>query len=88
MVDVASIAICLALAGLVVYVLSKLKLLTTVIVVFLAVVLLYLVMAFVPALQIEPVYSMLRGFFEGLPDMIGRAVDYVGRMVKGVGSWG
>ena len=82
--DVASLTICLGLIALIVYVLGKLKLLSTLALIFLAVVFLFLIMAFIPALQVEPIYSLLKSFFEGLPDMLGRFMDYIGRFLGGV----
>lgn len=82
--DAMSIALALAMSAIIIYALNKLKLLSTLAVILLAVVLLFLVMAFVPALQVEPVYSLLKGFFEGLPDMVGKIVDYVTRLIGGL----
>ena len=82
--DVASLVICLGLIALIIYVLGKLKLLSMLVLIFLAVVFLFLIMAFIPALQVEPVYSLLKNFFEGLPDMFGKFMDYVGRFMGGV----
>ena len=82
--DVANLAICLGLIALIVYVLGKLKLLSTLALIFLAVVFLFLIMSFIPALQVEPVHSLLKSFFEGLPDMFSKFMDYVGRFMGGV----
>jgi hypothetical protein len=79
--EIVSLAICLALIALIMYGLSKLKLISTIAVVFLAVVMVFLVMTFVPALQIEPVYGLLKGFFEGLPDLLSKAVGYISKML-------
>lgn len=78
---------CLVLVGLAALVLRKLKLLGTLAVVFMSVVLLYMAMSLYDPLKIEPVYGLLKGFFESLPDMVGRAVDYVSRMIRGIGLW-
>ncbi len=82
--EVVSIAIALALIAAVIFTLNKIKVLNTVAIVFLAVILTFLVMALVPALQIEPVYSMLKGFLYALPQLFGNLIDYLGKMFGGL----
>lgn len=79
--DIVTIAIALALIAVIMYALSKLKLLSTVGVIFLAIVLTFLAMALVPALQVEPVYSALKGFFEALPTWLENFFGYMGRLM-------
>ena len=84
--NVESIAVALGLIAVIIYATNKLQLLSKIAVVFLAVVFTFLVMSLVPALQIEPVYGWLKGFFEWLPNLFNGFVSYIQRFL-GLG-WG
>ena len=82
--DVVSLALALGSIGLIMFILGKLRLVTKLALVFLALVFTFILMAVIPALQIEPIYSLLKGFFEAVPDFIGKLTYYFGRLLGGL----
>lgn len=80
-VDPLGVVIVLALLGVVVFVLGKLKLLATVLAILAAFLVGFLIMSAVPPLRVEPVYSMLKDFFTNLPNYLNMFVDYVKRLL-------
>jgi len=82
--DVTAILIVIALLIIAVSILGKLKLITTLIVFFVSFVILFLVMSAIPALQVEPVYTMLRSLFEGLPAYLSEFVNYIKNLLGSV----
>lgn len=73
-----------ALLLVIVYALGKLKLLATVLAIFAAFLVAFLIMSAVPALQVEPVYSLLKQFFTGLPEYVRQFIDYISRLLGGL----
>ncbi|MCD6536370.1 MAG: hypothetical protein J7K49_04990 [Thaumarchaeota archaeon] len=70
----------------VIYLLRKVKLVRDFFIILVFLMLFFAVMAAVPQLRVEPIYSLLKQFFDRLPDWIGRIIDYLRRMLGTVGG--
>ena len=57
----------------VIYLLRKVKLVRDFFIILVFLMLFFAVMAAVPQLRVEPIYSLLKQFFDRLPDWIGRS---------------
>jgi len=82
--DPLAVVMVFALIILVIYVLGKLKLLGLILAVFAAILVAFLIMSAVPALQVEPVYSVIKNFLESLPEYVKQFMDYIGRLLSGL----
>jgi hypothetical protein len=75
--DVTAIIIMVALLVIVLSVMGKMKWVTTILIFCGCFIVMFLVMAAVPALQVEPVYGMLRDLLSDLPRYLNDFVDYL-----------
>jgi len=84
--DVVSLALALGSIGLIMFILGKLRLVTKLALVFLALVFTFILMAVIPALQIEPIYSLLKGFFDAIPGFFGKLIGYFEKLLGGLAN--
>jgi len=68
--------------------LSKIKLIRDLFIIFIFVTIFFAVMVAVPAFQIEPIYSLLKEFYENLPEWINGIIKYFSKMLNDLGNLG
>jgi len=68
--------------------LSKIKLIRDIFIIFIFVTIFFAVMAAVPIFQIEPIYSLLKQFYENLPGWINGIIRYFSKLLGDLGSMG
>ncbi|MFZ7138679.1 MAG: hypothetical protein ACOWW1_09725 [archaeon] len=81
--DITAIIMVIAFLIVIVSILGKTKSITTILVIFGCFIVLFLVMSAVPMLQVEPVYSMIYGLFENLPQYLNDFVNYLKSLLGG-----
>jgi len=68
--------------------LSKIKLIRDLFIIFIFVTIFFMVMVAIPAFQIEPIYSLLKQFYENLPEWINGLIEYFSRLLGDLGNMG